>query len=113
MLLADMVEKVVASAVQTRGEKAPMQYRRFGKTNLALSVVTLGGMRYHEGWDAPRSELPRRSIEQCRDVVRAAFDVGVNHIETAHGYVKSEGLYAKVLHEELRLRRDSYFFMTK
>jgi predicted aldo/keto reductase-like oxidoreductase len=108
-----MVEQVVSKPVERRGEKAPMQYRRFGKTNLALSVVTLGGMRYHEGWNAPRSELPRRSIEQCRDVVRAAFDVGVNHIESAHGYVKSEGLYAKVLHEELGVRRDSYFFMTK
>lgn len=96
-----------------RGEKAPMQYRRFGKTNLALSVVTLGGMRYEHGWDAPREKLPRRSIEQCRDIVRAAFDVGVNHIETAHGYMKSEGLYGKVLNEELRLPRDSYFFMTK
>lgn len=90
-----------------------MQYRRFGKTNLALSVITLGGMRYDEGWDAPRDELPRRSIEQCRDVVVAAMAAGVNHIETAYGYVKSEGIYGKVLHEELRLPRDSYFFMTK
>lgn len=103
----------MSESLVRRGEKAPMQYRRFGKTNLALSVITLGGMRYEHGWDAPRDELPRRSIEQCRDVVRAALDAGVNHIETAHGYVKSEGLYAKVLHEELRLPRDAYFFMTK
>ena len=99
--------------IERRGEKAPMQYRRFGKTNLALSVVTLGGMRYHDGWNSPRDELPRRSIEQCRDMVLAAFDAGVNHVETAHGYVKSEGLYGKVLNQELRLPRDSYFFMTK
>jgi uncharacterized protein len=96
-----------------RGERAPMQYRRFGKTNLALSEVTLGGMRYAHGWEEPRSELPRRSIEHCRDVLCAALAAGVNHIETAHGYVKSEGLYGKVLHEELALPRDSYFLMTK
>jgi len=90
-----------------------MQYRRFGRTNLALSAITLGGMRYEHGWDAPRGELPRRSIEQCRDVVLAAFEAGVNHIETAHGYMKSEGLYGKVLHDELALPRDSYFMMTK
>ena len=35
--------------VERRNERAPMQYRRFGRTNLALSVVTLGGMRYHDG----------------------------------------------------------------
>jgi uncharacterized protein len=108
-----MAEKSAAPTLERRGEKVPMQYRRFGKTNLALSVVTLGGMRYHEGWTAPPDELPRRSIEQCRDVVMAAFDAGVNHIETAHGYVKSEHLYAKVLHDELAVPRDRYFFMTK
>jgi uncharacterized protein len=90
-----------------------MQYRRFGSTNLALSVITLGGMRYHEGWTPPRDELPARSIEHCREMVRAAFDAGVNHIETAHGYGKSEGLYGKVLNEELRVPRESYFLMTK
>lgn len=90
-----------------------MQYRRFGKTNLALSVITLGGMRYHEGWTSPREELPRRSVEQCREVVVASLNAGINHIETAYGYVKSEHLYGKVLHEELRLPRDSYFLMTK
>lgn len=96
-----------------RGERAPMQYRRFGKTNLALSVITLGGMRYHQGWEKPRDELPKRSIEQCRDMVLAAFEAGVNHIETAYGYGKSEGLYGKVLNDELALPRDRYFMMTK
>lgn len=99
--------------LERRGEKATMQYRRFGRTNLALSVITLGGMRYHDGWTPPRDELPARSIEQCRDMVLAAFDVGVNHIETAYGYGKSEGLYGKVLHEELSIPRDRYFIMTK
>lgn len=108
-----MLEKSAALPLERRGEKAPMEYRRFGKTNLALSVITLGGMRYHEGWDSPRDELPRRSIEQCRDMVAAALDAGVNHIETAYGYVKSEHLYAKVLHDELALPRERYFFMTK
>jgi predicted aldo/keto reductase-like oxidoreductase len=99
--------------LERRGEKAPMQYRRFGKTNLALSVITLGGMRYHDGWEEPRTELPRRSIEQCRDVVQASLAAGVNHIETAHGYVKSEHLYGRVLNRELGLPRDSYFLMSK
>lgn len=90
-----------------------MQYRRFGRTEKALSVITLGGMRYHEGWTPPRDELPRRSIEQCVDTVRRAFALGINHIETAHGYGKSEHLYGKVLNQELRVPRESYFFMTK
>ena len=96
-----------------RNERAPMQYRRFGRTNRALSVITLGGMRYYKGWDAPRDELPARSIEQCKDTVIRALEAGINHIETAHGYGKSEHLYGKVLNEELRVPRDRYFMMTK
>jgi len=99
--------------LERRNERAPMQYRRFGKTNRALSVITLGGMRYHDGWTAPRHELPARSIEQCRDTVMRALELGINHIETAHGYGKSEHLYGRVLNEELRVPRDRYFMMTK
>jgi len=104
---------MLARMLERRGEKAPMQYRRFGKTNLALSVITLGGMRYEHGWESPRSELPRRSVEQCRQMVQASLAAGINHIETAYGYVKSETLYGKVLNEELGLPRNSYFLMTK
>jgi uncharacterized protein len=90
-----------------------MQYRRFGRTNLPLSVITLGGMRYHDGWTAPANELTKRMIEQCSEMVRLALDAGVNHIETAKGYGKSEHCYGRVLHEELNVPRDSYYFMTK
>ena len=75
-----------------------MQYRRFGKTNLPLSVITLGGMRYHDGWSSPPDELSPRMIAQCTEMVRRSLAAGVNHIETAKGYGKSEHCYGKVLH---------------
>ena len=90
-----------------------MQYRRFGRTNLPLSVITLGGMRYHDGWSAPHDQLPARMIEQCTEMVRMALAAGVNHIETAKGYGKSEHCYGRVLAQELAVPRDSYYFMTK
>ena len=96
-----------------RNQRAPMQYRRFGSTGRMLSVITLGGMRYHHGWEPPRDELPARSIEQCRDCTARAFDAGINHIETAFGYGKSEGLYGRVLNQELSVPRSSYHLMTK
>ncbi|HYP76664.1 MAG TPA: aldo/keto reductase [Polyangiaceae bacterium] len=100
-------------SIERRGERSPMQYRRFGRTQKALSVITLGGMRFPHGWDAPRDELPAATIEACRDSVSRAFALGINHIETAHGYMKSERCYGRVLNEELRVPRSSYFFMTK
>lgn len=93
--------------------KTPMEYRRFGKTEKMLSVITLGGMRFKHGWDEPRHEIPTDTLEQCREMVQLAFDAGINHIESAWGYRKSETVYGKVLNEELKIPRNSYHLMTK
>ena len=90
-----------------------MEYRRFGKTEKHLSVITLGGMRFKNSWQEPRREIPIETLEQCRTVVKLAFDAGINHIETAWGYKKSETVYGKVLNEEAKIPRNSYHLMTK
>lgn len=90
-----------------------MEYRRFGKTNENVSVITLGGMRYKNGWEDPREVLPQESIDQCADTVKEAFENGINLIETAFGYKKSEYLYGHVLNDVLKKDRSSYLLMTK
>jgi hypothetical protein len=90
-----------------------MNYRRFGKTNRELSVITLGGMRYKHGWDQPADQVPGDMREQCAKMVTLALDAGINHIETAHGYGKSENCYGLVLNDDLRIPRDRYHLMTK
>ncbi|MFQ5673439.1 MAG: aldo/keto reductase [Nitrospinales bacterium] len=89
-----------------------MEYRRFGKTNEMISVITLGGMRYKHGWTPPRNHLPKESVANCMATTRQALDLGINHIETAHGYMKSEHLYGTVL-KELRVPRKQVKIMTK
>ncbi|MBA3709010.1 MAG: aldo/keto reductase [Planctomycetes bacterium] len=96
-----------------RNQRSPMQYRRFGRTGQQLSVITLGGMRYKDGWSSPRDQVPADMLAQCRDMVQLSLDAGINHIETAHGYGRSEYCYGKVLNEELRVPRSSYHLMTK
>jgi predicted aldo/keto reductase-like oxidoreductase len=90
-----------------------MQYRRFGKTEQHLSAVTLGGMRFRDGWTPPRSELRQTTLDQCRQCVQLALEVGINHIETAFGYGTSEQAYGRVLGTELRVPRNRYHLMTK
>ena len=90
-----------------------MQYRRFGKTERQLSVITLGGMRFVNGWRSPRDVLTQAIVDHCRACVEQALAAGINHFETAHAYVKSESVYGRVLNEELRLPRSSYHLMTK
>lgn len=92
---------------------AAMEYRRFGKTEKKVSVITLGGMRYKNVWEEPRHEIPADTLVECRETVRQAFDYGINMIETAYGYTKSETLYGKVLNQELNKARGSYLLMTK
>jgi predicted aldo/keto reductase-like oxidoreductase len=90
-----------------------MEYRRFGKTNKMVSVITLGGMRYINSWKEPREIVPQETLDQCRDTVQKALAQGINLIESAHGYTKSEHAYGLVLNDELKIKRDSYFLMTK
>jgi predicted aldo/keto reductase-like oxidoreductase len=96
-----------------RNRQPGMAYRRFGKTEYWLSTITLGGMRYHDGWGEPRDKPSDRMIEQCVDITRRAFAHGINHIETAYGYGKSEHCYGIALNEVLKTPRDDYVLMTK
>lgn len=79
-----------------------MEYRRFGKTELNLSVLSLGGMRYPGGWDKPKEELPKNSLEAAYQTTKKALLSGINHIETAQGYGKSENLYGAILGNVLK-----------
>lgn len=62
-----------------------MQYRRFGRTNLRLSVFSLGTMR----------GLGDRQI--FAETVQAAIAGGINHIETAAAYGESEQYLGEIL----------------
>jgi uncharacterized protein len=55
-----------------------MQYRRFGRTEWQISVLSLGTMRCLAAADVARSVLASATI------------AGINHIETAQGYGESE-----------------------
>ena len=76
-----------------------MRYRRFGKTNLYLSVFSLGTMRY------------LASAENAVETVRAAVAAGVNHLETARGYGESERYLGMAL--QSGLERDRLYITTK
>ncbi len=86
-----------------------MQYRRFGKTELKMPVLTCGGMRFQHGWqeDGEIPETSHRNVEAC---LRRALELGINHFETARGYGTSEYQIGRVLPS---LKRDAYLLQTK
>jgi predicted aldo/keto reductase-like oxidoreductase len=78
-----------------------MRYRRFGKTNLWLSVFSLGTMR------CLASQL------EASQTVKHAIALGINHLETARGYGKSEQYLGNILKTELDVPREQLHITTK
>lgn len=65
--------------------------RRFGRTGLAMPVLSLGGMRFQQSWsDLPAEEIQDGSQDRLETLLRAAVAAGFHHIETARGYGTSE-----------------------
>jgi uncharacterized protein len=90
---------------------APMKYRRFGRTELKMPVISCGGMRYQFKWeDVAPSEIPRDNQENLEATVRRALELGINHIETARGYGTSEMQLGRILPT---LPRDKMIIQTK
>src|ERR1035438_3208565 len=88
-----------------------MQYRRFGRTELAMPVISCGGMRDQYKWqDAPPAELPAASQSNLEATIHRAVELGINHIETARGYGTSEMQLGGVLPQ---LPREKIIVQTK
>jgi uncharacterized protein len=78
-----------------------MHYRRFGKTQLLISVFSLGTMRC------------LISEEVAITTVNQAVSRGINHLETAKGYGKSEEYLGAAISAGLPIDRDRLHITTK
>jgi hypothetical protein len=76
----------------------PIQYRRFGRTELSIPVFSCGGMRYQYKWkDVPDWQIPSDNQANLEAVIQRSVELGINHIETARGYGTSEVQLGKIL----------------
>lgn len=88
-----------------------MRYRRFGKTELRLPVISCGGMRYQYKWqDTDPAEIPPENQANLEACIRRALELGICHIETARGYGTSEMQLGPVL---ARFPREQLIVQTK
>jgi len=75
-----------------------MKYRRFGRTELQMPVISCGGMRYQFKWqDVAPNDVPRENQQNVEAIIRRAMELGVHHIETARGYGSSEMQLGNIL----------------
>jgi predicted aldo/keto reductase-like oxidoreductase len=79
---------------------SPLPTRRFGRTDLAMPVLSLGGMRFQQSWsDLPAEAIEAGSQDNLRTLLEAAIGAGLHHIETARHYGSSELQLAPLLRD--------------
>jgi uncharacterized protein len=89
----------------------PLPRRRFGRTELAMPVLSCGGMRYQQLWeDAGWDKVEDSNQRNLEATIHRALELGINHIETARGYGTSELQLGKILPT---LPRESLIVQTK
>ncbi len=89
-----------------------MEYRRFGRTDLRMPVLTCGGMRYLQTWSDSQEDqtIDPKVQANTEATIHRAFELGINHFETARGYGTSERQLGLVLPS---LPRDQIIVQTK
>lgn len=93
-------------AADSRYESMP--YRRVGRSGLKLPAISLG--LWHNFGDDKR-------FEEQRDILRRAFDLGVNHFDLANNYGPPDGSaetnFGRHLRDDFRPYRDELVISTK
>jgi aryl-alcohol dehydrogenase-like predicted oxidoreductase len=78
-----------------------MEKRKLGKTNLEVSVLGFGGAEI--GFN------PKQTQADVNALLNSALDAGLNFVDTAAGYLKSE----QMIGEALGTRRKEFYLITK
>lgn len=85
-----------------------MSYRRTGDSGLQLPAISLGL------WQNFGTEVP---LEQCRAILRRAFDRGVTHFDLANNYGppygSAESNFGELMAKDFRPYRDELVISTK
>ncbi|MEC8687927.1 MAG: aldo/keto reductase [Cyanobacteriota bacterium] len=70
---------------------ASLPTRRFGRTELQIPLLSLGGMRFQQSWtDLPAEQIAPDAQALLEATLQRAVDEGFHHVETARHYGSSE-----------------------
>ena len=85
-----------------------MEYRRCGRSGLKLPAVSLGLWHNFGGVD---------TLENARNILRLAFDLGITHFDLANNYGPPPGSaeenFGRILHQDFRGYRDQLVISSK
>lgn len=96
----------IYSAADNRYEK--MKYTRCGKSGIKLPAISLG-LWHNFGH--------RENFDTAREMIRTAFDTGINHFDLANNYGPPPGaaeeVFGEILKKDLAHYRDELFISSK
>ncbi|MFL0777309.1 MAG: aldo/keto reductase [Prochlorococcus sp.] len=73
------------------GQLKPLPSRRFGRTELSMPVLSIGGMRFQQSWQDLEAEAITSATQQnLKSTLQYAVESGFHHVETARHYGTSE-----------------------
>ena len=85
-----------------------MPYRRCGRSGIKLPAISLGL------WNRFGDDTP---LQNQREIIRRAFDLGITHIDLANNYGppygSAESNFGRIMAEDLRPYRDELIISTK
>ena len=117
-LLVEEIEILSLISSSTSNTKVPTV--RFGKTEIQMPIVTLGAMRFQQKWGDSIQTIDDGVQSDCQDnlleILKHAFQLGITHIETAHGYGCSElqlGVALKYLFDIGYVQRQDLILQSK
>jgi len=88
-----------------------MLHRRFGRTDLAMPLFSLGCMRSMHSWqDTPLETIPEESQRRLEAIIGRALEAGISHVETARAYGSAERQLGAALRH---LPREQIILQTK
>ena len=72
-------------------ECSTLPTRRFGRTEIPMPVLSLGGMRFQQSWtDLEADAITDQSQRLLQSTLERAVQTGFHHVETARHYGSSE-----------------------
>ncbi|MHC4125518.1 MAG: aldo/keto reductase [Planctomycetota bacterium] len=78
-----------------------MIYNRYGSTDIEVSAIGFGGMRFNES----------DGLGSCAELVKAAYEGGINYFDTAPGYGRSEEIFGLAFKEMKKTRSQKPFYV--
>ncbi len=78
-------------AIIQNSKNSSIPRRRFGRTEIQIPVLSLGGMRFQQSWnDLDPKEINNQQQDILQKTISYAAQKGMHHIETARHYGTSE-----------------------